>query len=110
MMPITPMRRSPQIAEETTMRANEVLGGRVRDIRVERFGGEGVAAMAEALGLPAGTWANYENGVTIPAPVLLRFLALTGANPDWLLTGKGTNYRTGGRGDRVAETSPVGQG
>ena len=45
--------------------------------------------MAEALGIPARTWAHYESGVTIPGLVLLRFIDATGAEPYWLLTGEG---------------------
>ncbi len=35
---------------------------------------------------------NYESGVTIPAVVILRFVEITGANPRWLLTGRGDKY------------------
>jgi hypothetical protein len=45
--------------------------------------------LAEALGLPDRTWRSYEAGVTIPAPVILRFIEVCGASPHWLLTGEG---------------------
>jgi hypothetical protein len=72
---------------------NNALAERIRLIRVERFGEAGAAALAQKLGVPAATWANYEYGVTIPGPVLLQFLAITAVEPHWLLTGHGARYR-----------------
>lgn len=69
-----------------------MLARRVREVRVERFGEQGVATMAALLRIPARTWSNYEAGVTIPATVILRFLLITGSNPEWLLTGVGERY------------------
>ena len=66
-----------------------VLAGRVREIRRQVFGEQGGPRLAEALGLPDRTWRNYEAGVTIPAPVILRFIEVCGASPHWLLTGEG---------------------
>jgi len=57
-------------------------------------------ALAEALGLPARTWAHYESGVTIPGLTLLRFIDAVGVEPRWLLTGEGRRYRVGSRGAR----------
>ena len=68
------------------------LASRVREIRRDLYGEGGGPMLAEALGVLARTWANYEQGVIIPAPVLLRFLELTGADPGWLLTGRGDRY------------------
>ena len=65
------------------------LAGRVREIRRQVFGEQGGPRLAEALGLPDRTWRNYEAGVTIPAPVILRFIEVCGASPHWLLTGEG---------------------
>jgi hypothetical protein len=48
--------------------------------------------LAEALQIPFRTWYNYENGCTIPATAILRFIELTGTNPHWLLTGCGEKY------------------
>jgi hypothetical protein len=61
---------------------------RVRAVRLERFGSD-IDLLATALGIPARTWTNYEAGVVMPAEVMLGFLALTGASPEWLLTGRG---------------------
>jgi len=66
---------------------SDALARRLREVRLEMFGDDGVPLMAEALRLPARTWANYESGVNIPGLVLLRFIEVTGAHPHWLLTG-----------------------
>jgi hypothetical protein len=70
------------------------LGRRVREVRQELYGESGGPALAEALGVLAETWANYECGVVVPAPVILGFIELTGAEPHWLLTGQGERYAT----------------
>jgi hypothetical protein len=68
------------------------LARRVRELRIEKFGEQGEPLLAEALGLPVRTWEAYESGVTIPSLVILKFIAVTGAAPHWLLTGKGARY------------------
>ena len=68
---------------------SRVLAGRVREIRRQVFGEQGGPRLAEALGLLDRTRRNYEAGVTIPAPVILRFIEVCGASPHWLLTGEG---------------------
>jgi len=70
------------------------LAWRIRKIREELFGEHGGPIVAEALGIPFRTWLNYENGCTIPASSILRFIELTRANPHWLLTGRGEKYVT----------------
>ena len=75
-----------------TREATMGLARHVREIRLERYGGRGGLSLAEALGLPAATWANYEGGVTIPALVILRFIGITGASPRWLLGGGCQKY------------------
>jgi hypothetical protein len=72
------------------------IAARARAIRRELFGDGGARLMAAALGLPLRTWQNYEQGVTIPAEVMLRFLEVTDASPRWLLDGRGEKYRSGG--------------
>jgi len=71
------------------------LASRIRLVRIETHGADGVTDLAEALGLPDRTWRNFEHGVRIPGDVLLRFLVLTGAEPHWLLTGEEDRYRSG---------------
>lgn len=68
------------------------LAGRVLEIRRELFGEDDGMLLAAALDLPARTWKTYEAGVPIPAPVILKFIEITGANPRWLLKGDGRRY------------------
>ena len=65
------------------------LAARLKLIRIELFGDDGSPDLARWLGLPCKTWSNYENGVTIPAEILLKFIELTSVNPHWLVTGEG---------------------
>ncbi len=74
-----------------------MLAQRVREVRVEKFGEEGVPALAALLGIPPATWQNYEAGVSMPGTVILQFVGITGANPKWLLSGDGERYAGGGR-------------
>jgi len=62
------------------MRKNELLARRVREIRLEHYGEDGLEDLARALKIPARTWLNYEQGVWIPATVLLAFLDVTRAD------------------------------
>jgi hypothetical protein len=71
------------------------LKRRVREIRVETFGENGIAALASALDIPARTWEHFENGITIPAWIILQFIEITGVEAHWLLTGEGERYRGG---------------
>lgn len=70
----------------------ESLSQRVRIIREELYGTHGGPVLASALRLPFRTWIHYESGMSIPAEVILQFIELTNANPDWLLTGLGEHY------------------
>jgi hypothetical protein len=70
------------------------LARRIREIRHDLYGENGLTALAEALSLPTRTWLNYEQGVTMPADVLLQFLEVTGTDPHWLLTGEGDRALT----------------
>jgi transcriptional regulator with XRE-family HTH domain len=85
--------------------AKTILARRLREIRADLFGDKGAAELARALEVPARTWYNYERGVTVPAEVLLRFIALTGVEPQWLLDGQGEKYRGEPQG-RVRDGSP----
>jgi hypothetical protein len=93
-----------------------VLTRRLKEVRIERFGEKAGAELARAVEVPARTWNNYERGVTVPAEVLLRFIAVTGVEPQWLLDGRGEKYReksAGGVGDgspgedRIPATDPA---
>jgi hypothetical protein len=69
----------------------KALAERLREVREEQFG-EDIESLADELEIPVGTWMNYEEGVTIPAEILLGFVEITGVHPHWLLTGKGDKY------------------
>jgi hypothetical protein len=70
----------------------EGLAERVREIREDLFGPDGIRPLAEMLKLPPETWADYERGVVIPAGVILLFIEATGVDVRWLLTGEGHRY------------------
>jgi hypothetical protein len=76
----------------------------MREIRQCLYGENGVDSLANALGIPAETWLNYERGITIPAQVLLDFLAVTGVDLNWLRTGDSQRWfddDTNGRSDFI---------
>ncbi|WP_435018002.1 hypothetical protein TA3x_005630 [Tundrisphaera sp. TA3] len=68
------------------------FAGRIRRIRLDAFGEDGIGRLSEALGILPRTWENYEAGVTIPDLIILRFICLTGAAPRWLLADEGPAY------------------
>jgi hypothetical protein len=74
-------------------RFNDLLAIRVREIRRECYGDCGIPLLAQDLSLPVQTWVNFEEGIEIPAPIILRFIEVTGIDPRWLLTGEGDRYR-----------------
>ena len=69
------------------------VASRLRSIREEIYGPDGVEVLAGKLELPPRTWLNYELGVMIPGETLLRYLELTGIEPGWLLGGAGPRFR-----------------
>lgn len=75
------------------MKVKSCVAHRVREVRIERFGVDGVDRVAEILGVPGRTWENYESGVTMPAEYVLGFIQATGVSPSWLLTGEGPRYQ-----------------
>jgi hypothetical protein len=68
------------------------LAQRVREVREDLYGEHGAQFLADALELPVRTWINYEQGVTIPAEIILKLIHATGVSPRWLLTGQGPKY------------------
>jgi hypothetical protein len=58
---------------DSLLTRGRILWKRLRAVRVDRFSDDevGLATLAGALGLPPGTWRNYERGVAMPAEVLL---------------------------------------
>jgi hypothetical protein len=82
------------------MKLSDILAHRLRAVRLDLYGEHGGPLLAEALGIPVRTWVGYESGAPIPGQVLLRFIAVAGVEPQWLLTGEGRRYRAGSRGAR----------
>jgi hypothetical protein len=80
------------------------LAARLRQLRIEVFGPDGLGELARLSGIPVRTWLHYESGVTIPGLVLLDFIRLTMADPLWLLNGVGSKFRsTGTESDRFSK-------
>jgi hypothetical protein len=79
------------------MTNSDVLASRLREVRLELYGEHDLSRLAEALEIPARTWVHYESGITIPGLTLLRFIAVSGIRPNWLLTGEGRKYQPGSR-------------
>jgi hypothetical protein len=75
------------------MSLSDILAGRVREVRLERYGEHGGPLLAENLGIPTRTWVRYESGASIPGLLLLRFIEVVGVEAHWLLTGEGPKYR-----------------
>jgi hypothetical protein len=88
---------------------SDALARRLREVRLEMYGENGGPLLAEALGLPARTWAHYESGVTIPGLVLLRFIDATGVEPSWLLNGEGRRDLVGSAGPYLRRSRPGSQ-
>ncbi len=70
----------------------DALALRVREVREELYGEHGGPVLADVLEMPFRAWRAYEQGATIPAQVILRFIEATSAHPHWLLTGEGDRY------------------
>jgi hypothetical protein len=71
---------------------NRRLALRLRTIREELFGEDGIPTLARALGIPDQTWSNYEQGIAVPGYIVLAVIEHTGVDPHWLLTGEGERY------------------
>jgi DNA-binding transcriptional regulator YiaG len=84
------METSPRQSDWQTIKND--LARRFREIREELYGENGGPLLAAALGTPFRTVLNYEDGCTIPAQAILRFIEVTNAHPHWLLTGEGEKY------------------
>ncbi len=69
------------------------LPQRVRAIRVELCVADGGEVLAKLLGVSERTIAQMEIHDRIPGHIILGFIEVTGANPSWLLSGRGERYR-----------------
>ena len=76
----------------TPLNEKSRLGARLKEIRHDMYGENGIETVAISGDVPADTWRNYERSVTMPAVVLLEFLVLTHVDPNWLLTGEGEQF------------------
>jgi SOS-response transcriptional repressor LexA len=76
------------------IRVKNGLSERLRQLRTEFYGERGGPDQARTLGIPVRTWYNYENGVTVPAEIILRVVELTAVEPIWLLRGEGPKFRS----------------
>jgi Peptidase S24-like len=76
-----------------SIRIKQGLSDRLRSLRTEFYGDRGGPDLARTLGIPVRTWYNYENGVTVPAEIILRIVELTSVEPIWLLRGEGPKLR-----------------
>ena len=63
---------------------------RIRLLRSQYAGNRGKSKFARALGVSASTYSYYENNRVPPIEILLKICEVTGADLDWLLTGKET--------------------
>src|SRR3954454_16352009 len=75
------------------IRVKQGRSDRLRSLRTEFYGERGGPDLARTLGIPVRTWYNYENGVTVPAEIILRIVELTSVEPVWLLRGEGPKLR-----------------
>jgi hypothetical protein len=88
-----------------SIRVKHGLSERLRLLRTEFYGERGGPDLARSLGIPVRTWYNYENGVTVPAEIILRVVELTSVEPVWLLRGEGPKFRSTGTTPSLANMS-----
>jgi hypothetical protein len=69
------------------------LGLRIRQVCQALFGDLDDPILAAALGIPARQIEALRSGDVLPAEALLVFIESTGANPGWLLSGRGEVFR-----------------
>jgi len=65
---------------------------RLGKIREDAFGKNGRSAFARALGIPLTSYLNFENGRVPPMDIIVKMMALTRVNPQWLVHGDGAQY------------------
>jgi transcriptional regulator with XRE-family HTH domain len=70
---------------------------RLREVRTDLVGKRGSQELADKLGIPVRTWANYESGIVVPAEIVLRLQVLSSVSARWLLTGEGEKYHSENR-------------
>jgi len=66
---------------------------RISLLRKQHAGNRGKSEFARALGISASTYNYYENNRVPPIEILLKICEVTGADLEWLLTGRSTEKR-----------------
>jgi len=66
---------------------------RIRSLREQYVGGRGKSKFARALNISPSTYNYYENNRIPPIEILLKICEVTGADLDWLLTGRSTGKK-----------------
>jgi len=74
---------------------------RILLLRQEYSGGRGKSKFARALGISPSTYNYYESSRIPPIEILLRICQITGADLQWLLTGRCSQGRSGGTGTNL---------
>jgi len=69
-----------------------VLAERLRGIREDIYGKHGGHFLADDLEIPLQSWLNYEEGVVVPAHVVLELIFRAAVNTPWLLTADGAKF------------------
>lgn len=86
------------------------LSVRIRQVRQEQFGAQGVRQLAQLLGVSDLAWLDFEAGSGVPAHILLDFIDLTGVSALWLMCGEGPKFRpesaTPAKGQELSEEPP----
>jgi len=71
----------------------KVIIERIRGLRTQYAGSRGKSKFARALGISASTYSYYESNRVPPPQILLKICSVTGADLEWLLTGRGSEKR-----------------
>ena len=69
--------------------ACSTLSERIRAVRLDLFGECGGPMLATLLGVTQRKLMRMEAGGPMPDWLILKLIEVTGANPDWLLSGEG---------------------
>ena len=78
------------------------LCARAKLVRIDVYGEQGIAAIAEILRVKPEVWASFEAGGEVAGHVLLKFIDATGVNPIWLFSAQGERYGPNGPKGRAA--------
>ena len=82
-----------QIRENMQNSDEKAIIERIKGLRTQYAGDRGKSKFARALGISASTYSYYENNRVPPPRILLKICEITGADLEWLLTGRGSEKR-----------------